>query len=121
MENNSRNGEIQISDGVLAIIASATAFEVAGVAKSYFLPAKRFYRKSQPRTVSIKSENGFVNVELSIVVKFGYKVHQVAADVQTKIKNSLESMVGVRVKSVTVNVIGIKLEKPLKKPTKKRK
>ena len=53
------------------------------------------------------SENNTVSIDADIVIRYGYSVVEVADSVQAAIANAVESMTGVKVTSVNVNVRGI--------------
>ena len=50
-------------------------------------------------------------MECSIILKFGASVTEVAKAVQKNVKNAVESMAGIPVASVDVQVCGIQLPK----------
>ena len=53
-----------------------------------------------------KDENEAV-VDMEIIVKFGTKVQKVAAEVQEKVKSTVETMTGLNVAVVNVSVSGV--------------
>ena len=55
-------------------------------------------------------------VECSIILKFGASVTEVAEAVQKNVKNAVESMAGIPVASVDVQVCGIQLPKNKPRP-----
>ena len=121
MTNIKKQGQIQISDDVLAIIAHTAALEVDGVASSQTFSGKSRLATKRGNKIKIQSADGRVVASISIVVKFGYKIHQVAANVQKKVKYALENMAGVAIKEIQVNVIGIKITQPSKKAQSKKR
>ena len=48
--------------------------------------------------------------DITIVVKYGYRIQEVAQKVQQEIKNAIETMTGLKVVEVNVNVNGIYFE-----------
>ena len=48
-----------------------------------------------------------MSIDADIVIRYGYSVIEVADSVQAAIANAVESMTGVKVTSVNVNVRGI--------------
>lgn len=113
------SGQIQIADEVIAIIAGTAALEVDGVEAASGVTtgslAEFFGKKNQSKGVKVSVENGEASVELDIAVKFGVKIHLTAADVQKKVKNAIETMTGLNVTVVNVNIAGITLDKPKSK------
>ena len=104
-------GNIHISEEVLASIAAAAALEVEGVAS---LAAnlgtdlvERLGKKNLAKGVHVKIEEETVSVEMSILMAYGATILDVAKVVQESVKNAVESMTGLEVADVNVNVAGI--------------
>ena len=104
-------GNIHISEEVLASIAAAAALEVEGVAS---LAAnlgtdlvERLGKKNLAKGVHVKIEEESVSVEMSILMAYGATILDVAKVVQESVKNAVESMTGLEVAAVNVNVAGI--------------
>ena len=107
---NEHIGRIQIADEVLCIVAGTAALEVEGAFTSQWGDA-RFSKKSFGKGVKVVVEKDKVSVDIAILVKYGHKIHVVSEEVQNRIKTALETMVGMNVKEVNVNVAGLLLEK----------
>jgi uncharacterized alkaline shock family protein YloU len=99
------NGTVQIADEVVAIIAGTAALEAEGVCPVD--PAEAKHRKLPHRGVKIGVSDNQVNVSLSISVKQGYKIGDVTHDAQQKVKTAIETMTGMLVSSVDVNVMSL--------------
>lgn len=113
---NGNIGQIRIADQVLAIISGTAALEVNGVMSGH-VPSQqgemsaRFVRRNFARGVKITPLEDGVKVDITIMVKFGHKIHQVSEEVQKRISTALETMVGMTVKEVNVNVAGLHFDK----------
>lgn len=111
-------GQIQIADGVIAVIAATAAMEVSGVLNASSASGNAFVeffgKKSQTKGVKVAAEDGDVALDVDIVVIFGTKVQEAAAEVQVKVKNAVETMTGLCVTAVNVSVSAIAKEKPEK-------
>lgn len=123
--SNGSIGQIQIADEVLAIISGTAALEVEGVITSHSVAdvSSRFAKRNFSKGIKIIVTDDKVSVDISIIIKFGYKIHEVSEEVQKRIKIALETMVGMKVKEVNVNVLGIQFDKILKakvNPAKRR-
>ena len=106
------NGSVQISEDVIADIVAHAACEVEGVASLNSKPgadiAELIGKKNWGRGLKITVlEDDAVSVECNITVCYGQNVVNVAKAAQTAINNALESMTGVKVAAVNVNVCGI--------------
>ena len=64
--------------------------------------------KNKSEGVAIKFDiNGILNVDVYIIVNIGYSVPDIAYRVQENIKNSLNSMVGIKPGKINVHVCGV--------------
>ncbi|MDY5578081.1 MAG: Asp23/Gls24 family envelope stress response protein [Lachnospiraceae bacterium] len=107
-------GEVKIADDVVAIIAGIAATEIEGVASMAGNITKEIISKlgmkNLSKGVKVAVEEGKVNVELSLNIKYGYNVPEVAANVQEKVKASIENMTGLKVADVNVQIAGVALD-----------
>lgn len=106
------NGTVQISEDVIAEIVAHAACEVEGVAGLNSKPgadiAELLGKKNWGRGLKISVlEDESVAIECNITVNYGQNVVNVGKAAQAAITNALESMAGVKIASVNVNVCGI--------------
>ena len=107
-------GNIHISEEVLGVITAAAALEVAGVS-SLASGSKDIGdllgKKNVARGVRVQVAEDRVRVELTILVKYGYTIMDVARAVQDAVATNIESMSGLKVQAVDINVGGVTFEK----------
>lgn len=107
-ENKVTGGQIAISDDVIEVIAVTAALEVEGVVgnstKSF---AEFFGKKSQTKCSKVARDEDEVVLDIEVIVNLGTKIQNVAKEVQMKVKNAVETMTGLDVPVVNVNVSGI--------------
>ena len=98
-------GSIQISEDVLASIASTTAMEVALMSAnvSDIMGGKKMTCKG----VRVELDGEQIVVGLYIVVRYGSAISDVAKKVQKNVHTALEGMTGFKVAAVNVHVGGI--------------
>ena len=109
------NGNVNISDEVISVIASLAASEVKGVAGMcggfgggiVELLGKKNLSKGVKLTVTEKT----VALELSVIAEYGAKIPAVAWELQKKVKNEVESMTGLEVSAVNISVDGVNVPK----------
>ncbi len=103
---NQAGGQLKIADDVIAIIAGLAISDQKGIDKAA--------KKNKNKGITIRMEEGQVvcDVELSIV--HGTKIPELADEVQEKIKTSVETMTGLEVKQVNVNIVSMNMEKTVK-------
>ena len=108
-------GNIHISEDVLAVIAAAAALEVEGVHSlaanlGSDLAELLGGKKNLAKGIRIQVAEQAVTVDISIIVKYGYLIPDVAKAVQDAVSGSVESMSSLTVAAVNVNVSGISVE-----------
>ena len=106
------NGNVMISEDVVAKIVAHAMAEVEGIGSLGTKPGitvSDFATKltwSKGLKVMIGEDNN-VAIDCTLMVKFGYSVVDVAAAVQQSVISNVESMAGVKVTDINVNVCGI--------------
>ena len=110
-----REDRIKISEEVVMTITGIAATQVEGVtAMSGNLGdgiAGILGRKNLGKGVKVEIGEKEAVIELSIVVEYGCKIHEVAKSIQDKVRGAVEEMTGLKVVEVDVNVVGVNLEK----------
>ena len=105
------NGTIQISEEAIATVASVAAKDVDGVSdlSGNFGDdlAGMLGMKNASKGVRVQIEDDGVSIECSVVAKYGCSVVTMAKELQTAILTAVESMTGLKVKNVAVNISGI--------------
>lgn len=112
---DNKGGQIQIADEVIAIIAGAAAAEVEGVmavaGATVESIASLFGKKNIAKGVKVNIEDGEASIAIEIAVKYGTRLRAAAVEVQSKVKNAVETMTGLTVNSVDVNISSVVMEK----------
>ncbi|MBR4935064.1 MAG: Asp23/Gls24 family envelope stress response protein [Anaerotignum sp.] len=109
-ENYMHHGQIQIADEVVGVIAVTAALEVEGVVSGSHHGkglTEFFGKKGHTKCVKVAKDENEAVVDMEIIVKFGTKVQKVAAEVQEKVKSTVETMTGLNVAVVNVSVSGV--------------
>lgn len=120
LENEVINVEIAnnltISEDVIGIIAGIAAAEVEGVSGmtlglvdgiNQILGSNKKYS----RGVKIELEGNNVIIDLYVIVKYGVRIPDVAFSIQNSVKSQVETMTGLNVQSVNINVQGVTFDK----------
>jgi uncharacterized alkaline shock family protein YloU len=115
LDNNASLGSVQIADDVVAIIAGLAATEVDGVSAmagniTNELMSMVGYKKLT-KGVKVDIEDRKVNVELALMMDYGYNIPATSAKVQDKVKATIESMTGLEVVGVNVRIAGVDMQK----------
>lgn len=113
-ENN--YGDLVVSDEVLGVIANIATKNIDGVAAlsggnlgTDF--TEMLGMKNTTKGIKVIVEETNIKAEVYIEVFYGFKVNEVALQVQKSVKESIESMTGLMVADVNVYVTGIRLKK----------
>lgn len=111
---------LNISEDVIGIIAGLAASEVEGIAGmqlGFVDGINQMFgnNKKYSKGVKIELDGRKVTVDIFVNVKYGVRIPDVAWAAQTAVKNSVETMTGLEVAAVNINVQGIIFEKEDKK------
>ena len=99
------NGNVMISEDVIAAIVEQALSEVDGVVKG---GAEVVGKKSWGKGIRIAiAEDNSLSIGCNIIVGYGASVVNVANAVQEAVSMAIESVTGVTSKDVNVNVCGI--------------
>lgn len=102
---NQEHGAVMISEDVIATITEHALTEVEGVVKG---GAEVVGKKSWGKGIRIAiAEDNTLTIGCNVIVRYGESVVNVANAVQNAITNAVESVTGVCVADVDVNVCGI--------------
>ena len=115
-EQTDQTEKIEISNDVIAVIAGVAVSEVQGVAGmsggfaggiSEVLSGK----KNLAKGIKVDKNENKVKIDVNIIVNYGVRIPDVAFDIQNKVKQSVETMTGLKVNEVNVHVQGVNIEK----------
>lgn len=110
-------GSIHIAEDVVVSIAALAVSEVDGVASlaAGAGMSELLSKKTPGRGVKIAMDGSKVNVDVSLLVQYGYQITSVAQKVQEKVKNAIETMTGLEAGCINVHVNGVSFDKQAKK------
>jgi uncharacterized alkaline shock family protein YloU len=107
-------GDVYIAEEVLEMIAGAAALEVEGVTglAGGSMSDQLLGRKKLSKGISILWESDNITVNVSIQIRYGSTIPDVAKKVQEAIVASVEATSNLRVAAVNVRVGGVTFDKP---------
>lgn len=115
VKNHEKDDKIRISEEVIATIAGIAASEVENLASlSGGLVdgiAGMLGRKNLGKGIKVEVKENYVAIEMSIVMRYGCKIHEVSKDIQSRVREAVESMTGMIVTTVNINVLGVSVGK----------
>lgn len=114
IHQNSKVGEVQIADEVVAIIAGLAATEIEGVASMAGNITNELVgklgMKNLSKGVKVEVTEEEVAVDLALTLEYGYSIPVTSKKVQEKVKSAIENMTGLKVAEVNVRIAGINIE-----------
>lgn len=119
-EKVAENGKIIFAPDVVATIAGLAATEIKGIAgmSSGMVDgiAQMLGRKNLTKGVKVEVGAQEAAVDVSVIVLYGHRIHEVCREVQAAIKQAIETMTGLKVVQVNVMVQAVSFEKEPKEP-----
>ncbi len=97
MTKELENGSVNINEDVIVTIALAAVRDVEGVVNI--------------KGVHVTMGDDNVELDCGIIVVYGHSVVEIAKNVQNAVTNAVESMAGIKVTAVGVNVTGVSMGK----------
>ncbi|MGG1313581.1 MULTISPECIES: Asp23/Gls24 family envelope stress response protein [Cohnella] len=111
-------GTIQIAPEVIEVIAGLATVEVDGVAgMSGGISsgiAELLGRKNLSKGVKVEVGQREAAVDVNIVVEYGRRIPEIAAEIQRNVKRSIETMTGLNVVEVNVHIHDVHFKAPEK-------
>ena len=108
-------GEVQIAEEVITNIAGLAATEVEGVCSMGGNITKelvsRLGMKNLSKGVRVEvTEEGKIEVFVTINIAYGYAIPAVSGNVQEKVKAAIENMTGLEVSGVNVRIADVDMK-----------
>lgn len=102
---------IKISSDAVATYAGIAISEIPGVygmsgtlaGITEAISGKKNYAKG----IKVEATDKTTKIDLNIIVEYGARIPDVAFEIQTKVKKSVETMTGLKVTEINVNVQGV--------------
>lgn len=108
-------GQVKISDDVVIIIAGIAASTVKGVNTTRTGVAEGitnlFSKNNYSKGIKVEINENTVVLDIFINVEYGYKINEVAREVQQSVKKEIETMTDLQVAAVNVHVLNIVQDK----------
>ena len=111
-EINEEKDGIKISNDVVAVIAGVAVSEVRGVASMQGgfaggIGEVLSGKKNLAKGIKVETEDEKTKIDVNIIVEYGTRIPDVAFEIQTRVKKTIESMTGLKVVEVNVHVQGV--------------
>lgn len=111
-ENEETAGAINISEGVIEVLADKATREIDGVTDlaTNFIDsvAEVFGKKSGAKGVDVELKDNKASITVHVIIKYGCRIPEIAWRIQESVKNTVESMTDIEVLKVNISVDGVK-------------
>ena len=111
-------GQIDISNDVIATIAGGAAVDcygIVGMASKNQVKdglTEILRKENFTRGVIVRQKEHQVHIDMYIIVSYGTKISEIAHNVQSKVKYTLDKTVGLAVDTVNIYVQGVRVTNP---------
>lgn len=118
IEMKTEYGQIDIAMEVISTIAGGAAIDcygIVGMASQKQIKdgiTEMLGRENLSRGIVVRNDGDEVHIDMYIIVSYGTKISEVAHNVQTKVKYTLDQMLGLSVDSVNIFVQGVRVTNP---------
>ncbi|NLD87208.1 MAG: Asp23/Gls24 family envelope stress response protein [Clostridiales bacterium] len=110
-EKETQRGNIKISEEVINSIVTIAARETEGISSVASAAGIDFFgKKNHSKSIRTQIVDNTITIDISVLVKYGVIINDVALKLQEAIAVSVESMTGMAVTAVNVTVIGISFD-----------
>ena len=113
---NEEEDNINIAEEVITTIAGIAVSEISGVAEmaggiAGGITEVLSGKKNLSKGIKAETDGNNVKIDVNIIVNYGVRIPDVAFDIQNKVKQSVETMTGLKVNEVNVHVQDVNIEK----------
>lgn len=113
---NNDKQSVKVSEEVVSMIAAKAALRVPGVSKlsgefADKVTKKILGRENIARGIGISKEEEGLRIDIYLNVEFGTRIPDLAWEVQSSVKEAVESVTGLSVQMVNIHVEGVNLMK----------
>ncbi|MBN9652803.1 Asp23/Gls24 family envelope stress response protein [Halobacillus litoralis] len=112
---NNQYGHITISNEVISTIAGGAAVECYGIvgmaSKNQIRDglSEMLRKENFSRGVVVRQDEDRLHIDMYIIVSYGTKISEVANNVQSQVKYTLNKTVGLSVDSVNIFIQGVRV------------
>lgn len=107
------NGIVKVADEVIAVTAAMAAARVEGVASLVGgitdNITKNILRMNVTKGVKVSWEDDVLIIDIYVNVYYGFRIPEVAWDIQESVKNQVKEMTGEVTKAVNIHVQGVEI------------
>lgn len=113
-DNTRAKGSVKYDRNIVLSVINLATKEIAGVSElceDFGCAIKKWFSHNYYEGVKISYNNNAMIVDIYINVFYGYNVSEIAYRVQENIRNSLASMIDMKIDKINVHVLGVDFPK----------
>jgi|SRR5699024_2689026 len=117
IELHTEDGQVTITNDVIATIAGGAAencYGIVGMASKNQIRdgiSDILRKENFSRGVIVRQEEDDLNIDMYIIVNYGTKISEIAHNVQSQVKYTLNQSLGLSIHSVNIYVQGVRVTK----------
>ena len=108
--NKPAKGRVTYNRNIVLSVINLATKEIAGVSSlvsNFGSALSRWFSHNYYEGVKISYGEDTMNVDIYINVYYGYNISEIAYRVQENIKNSIASMIDIKIDKINVHVLGV--------------
>jgi uncharacterized alkaline shock family protein YloU len=107
----------RISEDVIVTIVATVLSEIEGVASaSGGIVSGILGRKGASKGIKVEASDKEITIDVSVILDYGIRIPDVAANIQSKIRQAVEDMTGKYVRAVNVTIQGMRFPPTIEAP-----
>lgn len=117
IELNTKDGQVTISNEVITTIVGGAAvkcYGIVGMASKNQIRdgfADIIRKENFSRGVIVRQEDNSLHIDMYIIVSYGTKISEVASNVQSQVKYTLNKTLGLDIDSVNIFIQDVRVSK----------
>src|SRR5690606_14161453 len=116
IELHTNDGQVTITNDVIATIAGGTAVECYGIvgmaSKSQIRDgiSEILRKENYSKGIVVRQEDDKLHIDMYIIVSYGTKISEIASNVQSQVKYALNQSLGLSIDSVNIYIQGVRVQ-----------
>ncbi|WP_440895260.1 Asp23/Gls24 family envelope stress response protein [Amphibacillus sp. Q70] len=116
IELTTKDGRVTITNEVISTVAGGAAIEcygIIGMASKNQLKdgiAEILRKENFSKGVVVRQENDNISIDMYIIVSYGTKISEIAHNVQSQVKYTLDKTLGLAIDAVNIYIQGVRVQ-----------
>ncbi|MBU5594599.1 Asp23/Gls24 family envelope stress response protein [Amphibacillus sp. MSJ-3] len=116
IELTTKDGRVTITNEVISTVAGGAAIEcygIIGMASKNQLKdgiAEILRKENFSKGVVVRQEDDKISIDMYIIVSYGTKISEIANNVQSQVKYTLDKTLGLAIDAVNIYIQGVRVQ-----------